>query len=195
VRSVICIISALGLLLVSACEKSGTRKLYVLDGYFRSYFEFKDGSTWNYYLNNDTNVRETVVLSNYVAGVMLWEDMEQEFFTYTLNSSIDSQMIVRTAATPDNTGRWALLYNQNNFRQIAELYYNTNQIGGVQGNNDTVSYLSSFNVGDVVFNDVIRLQSNRKRVLKELYFAKNVGVIRRDYVDGRIFLLKSYSLK
>ena len=194
-RSVICIISALGLLLVSACEKSGTRKLYVLDGYFRSYFEFKDGSTWNYYLNNDTNVRETVVLSNYVAGVMLWEDMEQEFFTYTLNSSIDSQMIVRTAATPDNTGRWALLYNQNNFRQIAELYYNTNQIGGVQGNNDTVSYLSSFNVGDVVFNDVIRLQSNRKRVLKELYFAKNVGVIRRDYVDGRIFLLKSYSLK
>jgi hypothetical protein len=195
VRSVICIISALGLLLVSACEKSGTRKLYVLDGYFGSYFEFKDGSTWNYYLNNDTNVRETVVLSNYVAGVMLWEDMEQEFFTYTLNSSIDSQMIVRTAATPDNTGRWALLYNQNNFRQIAELYYNTNQIGGVQGNNDTVSYLSSFNVGDVVFNDVIRLQSNRKRVLKELYFAKNVGVIRRDYVDGRIFLLKSYSLK
>jgi hypothetical protein len=195
VRSVICIISALGLLLVSACEKSGTRKLYVLDGYFRSYFEFKDGSTWNYYLNNDTNVRETVVLSNYVAGVMLWEDMEQEFFTYTLNSSIDSQMIVRTAATPDNTGRWALLYNQNNFRQIAELYYNTNQIGGVQGNNDTVSYLSSFNVGDVVFNDVIRLKSNRKRVLKELYFAKNVGVIRRDYVDGRIFLLKSYSLK
>lgn len=194
-RSVICIISALGLLLVSACEKSGTRKLYVLDGYFRSYFEFKDGSTWNYYLNNDTNVRETVVLSNYVAGVMLWEDMEQEFFTYTLNSSIDSQMIVRTAATPDNTGRWALLYNQNNFRQIAELYYNTNQIGGVQGNNDTVSYLSSFNVGDVVFNDVIRLKSNRKRVLKELYFAKNVGVIRRDYVDGRIFLLKSYSLK
>ena len=194
-RSVICIFSALALLLFSACEKSGTRKLYVLDGFFRSYFEFKEGSTWQYYLNSDTNVRETVQLSNFVQGIMIWEDMEQEFFTYSLNSSIDSQMIVRTAATPDNTGRWALLYNQNNYRQIAELYYNTNQISGVQGNNDTVTYLSSFNVSDVVYNDVIKLKSSRNRVVSHLYFAKNVGIIRRDYVDGRIFLLKSYSLK
>jgi hypothetical protein len=195
VRSVICIISALALLFFSACEKSGTRKLYVLDGFFRSYFEFKEGSTWQYYLNSDTNVRETVQLSNFVQGIMIWEDMEQEFFTYSLNSSIDSQMIVRTAATPDNTGRWALLYNQNNYRQIAELYYNTNQLSGVQGNNDTVTYLSSFNVSDVVYNDVIKLKSSRNRVVSHLYFAKNVGIIRRDYVDGRIFLLKSYSLK
>ncbi len=194
-RSVICIISALALLFFSACEKSGTRKLYVLDGFFRSYFEFKEGSTWQYYLNSDTNVRETVQLSNFVQGIMIWEDMEQEFFTYSLNSSIDSQMIVRTAATPDNTGRWALLYNQNNYRQIAELYYNTNQLSGVQGNNDTVTYLSSFNVSDVVYNDVIKLKSSRNRVVSHLYFAKNVGIIRRDYVDGRIFLLKSYSLK
>ncbi len=194
-RSVICIISALALLLFSACEKSGTNKLYVLDGFFRSYFEFKEGSTWQYYLNSDTNVRETVQLSNFVQGIMIWEDMEQEFFTYSLNSSIDSQMIVRTAATPDNTGRWALLYNQNNYRQIAELYYNTNQLSGVQGNNDTVTYLSSFNVSDVVYNDVIKLKSSRNRVVSHLYFAKNVGIIRRDYVDGRIFLLKSYSLK
>lgn len=194
-RSVICIISALALLFFSACEKSGTSKLYVLDGFFRSYFEFKEGSTWQYYLNSDTNVRETVQLSNFVQGIMIWEDMEQEFFTYSLNSSIDSQMIVRTAATPDNTGRWALLYNQNNYRQIAELYYNTNQLSGVQGNNDTVTYLSSFNVSDVVYNDVIKLKSSRNRVVSHLYFAKNVGIIRRDYVDGRIFLLKSYSLK
>ena len=194
-RSVFCILSALALLFFSACEKSGTRKLYVLDGYFKSYFEFKEGSTWNYYLYNDTNVKETIQLSNLVKGIMYWEDMEQEFFTYNLNSSIDSQMIVRAAATPDNTGRWALLYNQNNFRQIAELYYNTNQIGGVQGNNDTVTYLSTFNVSDVVYNDVIKLKSSRNRVVSHLYFAKNVGIIRRDYTDGRIFLLKSYLLK
>lgn len=194
VRQLLLIFISAGLIFASGCEKSGTKKEFKLDQYFRDYFYFREGSTWTYQLAGDTNVKEHVTVKNQREGVMGWEDIEQEFFTYELVSDYDSQQIVRAVATDYSTGRWALLYKDTAYRQVAELYYNSNQISGVQGNNDTVNFLSTMSVGDVTYNDVVELRSSRRKVVKTLYYSKKVGIIRRDYVDGRVFLLKSYQL-
>jgi len=194
VRQLLLILISAGLIFASGCEKSGTKKSFVLDQYFRDYFLFREGSTWTFYLLGDTNVKEHVTVQNFREGKMGWEDIEQDFFTYDLHSDYDSLQIVRAIATDYTTGRWALLYKDTAYRQVAELYYNSNQISGVQGNNDTVKFLATFNVGDVTYNDVVELKSARRRVVKTLYFAKKVGIIRRDYADGRVFLIKSHQV-
>lgn len=182
-------------ILFSSCEKVGTKKLYKLDEGFKSYFKANDGSFWKYKLATDTSVVETVISSGFESGDLYWEDLVQEFFTYNLTSDIDSPMIVRTVATADFAARWALLRRDTGFKQIAELFYTSAQLSGVGGNNDTVNYLPSMNVGDVVYNNVVELISARKRHVKKLYFASNIGIIRKDLTDGRIFLLSEYKLK
>lgn len=185
---------AAGLIFAAGCEKSGTKKEFLLDQQFRDYFYYRNGSEWNYILASDTNVKETVMVQNLKEGQMFWEDIVQDFFTYELSSNTDSLQIIRAIASDYNTGRWAMLYRDTTFKQVGELYYAASQIGGVQGNNDTVNYLSSMSVGDKTYNDVVELRSARKKIIRRLYFARKVGIIRRDYMDGRVYLLKSYTL-
>ncbi len=177
---------------LSGCRKLATKETYSLDANFKSIFGFPEGSTWVYYLATDTLKKETVVLKNRMAGKMRFDNLEQEFISYELHSTIDSQQLVRCMATGENTARWALLYKDSIYRQVAEMYYSASLFSGVMGNGDTVTYLPSLSVGDIMYYNVIELRSARKKKYSRLYFSGNTGIVRKDYVDGRIYLLKTF---
>ncbi len=193
-RQLSAIFISISLLLLGACESVGTKKEYKLDAEFKSYFLFNDGSTWKYTLASDSSVVENVKCEAMKSGQMYWEDMIQDFFTYNLKSDRDSLMIVRTVATTNEVARWALLRQDTIYKQIAELFYTSSKLTGVTGNKDSVHYHGSISVRDVVYNDVVELISNRKMYVSRLYFAKNIGIIRKDLTDGRVFLLSEYNL-
>ncbi len=174
------------------CRKFASKEVYRLDANFKSIFSFPEGSTWVYYLAKDTQQKETVVLKHKLEGKMRFDNLEQEFISYELHSSIDSQQLVRCMATGENTARWALLSKDTFYRQIAEMYYSAALFSGVMGNGDTVNYLPNLSVGDVMYYNVIELRSARKKKYSRLYFSGNTGIVRKDCVDGRIYLLKSF---
>ena len=177
---------------VSGCRKLASRDLYSLDANFKSIFSFTEGSTWTYYLSTDTSKKETVVLKNKLEGKMRFDNLDQEFVSYELHSSTDSQQLVRCMATGENTARWAMLYKDTFYRQVAEMYYSATLFSGVMGNGDTVNYLPVLSVGDIMYYNVVELRSARKKIFSRLYFSGNTGIVRKDYVDGRIYLLKSF---
>ena len=177
---------------LSGCRKLASRDLYSLDANFKSIFSYPEGSTWVYYLSTDTQQKETVTLKNRLQGKMRFDNLEQEFISYELHSNTDSQQLVRCMATGENTARWALLYKDTFYRQVAEMYYSASLFSGVMGNGDTVNYLQSLSVGDVMYFNVIELRSARKKKYSRLYFSGNAGIVRKDFVDGRIYLLKSF---
>ncbi|MFM7765340.1 MAG: hypothetical protein ACKO6I_06725 [Sphingomonadales bacterium] len=176
----------------SGCRKFSSRDLYSLDANFKSIFSFPEGSTWTYYLSTDTNQRETVILKNKQEGKMRFDNLEQEFISYELHSTRDSQQLVRCMATGENTARFALLHKDTFFRQVAEMYYSSSLFSGIMGNGDTVNYLPTLSVGDVMYFNVIELKSSRKKIYSRLYFSSNTGIVRKDYVDGSTYLLKSF---
>ena len=177
---------------VSGCQKLASKELYGLDDNFKCLFSFPEGSTWVYYLSTDTQQKETVLLKNRLQGKMRFDNLEQEFISYELHSSTDSQQLIRCMATGENTARWAMLYKDTFYRQVAEMYYSSSRFSGVMGNGDTVNYLASLSVGDVMYYNVIELRSARQKKYSRLYFSGNTGIVRKDCVDGRTYLLKSF---
>jgi hypothetical protein len=137
-------------------------------------------------------VKENVTIKNKLEGKMRFDNLEQEFISYELHSDKDSIQLIRCMATGENTARWSLLYKDSFYRQVAELYYSSSLFSGIMGNGDTVTYLQNLSVGDVMYYNVVELKSARKKIYNRLYFSENAGIVRKDYTNGKVFLLKSF---
>ncbi|MBL7812522.1 MAG: hypothetical protein JNL57_09895 [Bacteroidetes bacterium] len=182
-------------LMLIGCTVFNSVQHYRLDPGFTSYFRYGNGSTWTYTLASDTQVKETVQMNGFQQGKMNWDGFDQEFFSYELITDNGSKELVRAVATEGQTARWALLIWDTSYRQAAEMYYTTAGFAGVSGQMDTLNFYSQYIAGDRNYTDVVELKLKNKRYYKALYFARNVGIIRKDQSNGKTWFLKNASLK
>lgn len=183
---------AAGLLLLSGCEKLNSKKHYVLDAGFQTYFNFNNGSEWNYTEMGDSTDKEKVVVSGFLKGKMVWDAFDQEFLQYDLVSDRDSIYKLRSIADENNVARASLLVRDTAFKQAAEWYYVAGQFVGSSGSGDSFIYHASYSQGGKVYQDVIELKPKMSAYFKRIYMSRNVGIIRKELTSGKVYLLKSY---
>lgn len=198
------IFSSLGLLIlittIVSCSKFETKKHYTIDDDFKTYFRFKPESRWYYALAGDTQVKETLVLRNYEEGKIVTDAYEAEHFTFEMNSNREATFIARNIAYSPKTSIMAILckdtfYQSSDsaFKFAADLR-KTEAGYGISSPDDTLNFYPNFYVGDIQYFNVLELKIKNSPFFKRLYFAKDVGIIRRDYRNGHIWLLRNYSV-
>ncbi len=182
-------------LLLGGCDKFSSVKHFVIDSGVRSYFQYKTGSNWEYVLQTDTNVKVTTTVLNYKEGKMQWDAFSQEFFEYDLSSPIDSLVKLRAIADDNNVTRINLLYRDTTFKVAMQWYYVGGIYTAVSGTNDTLNMLGTRNVNGKNYDEVMEYAPAKKSLYRKLWIARNVGIVRKEMKDGRVFLLRSYSLQ
>lgn len=175
-----------------SCAKFNSKKHYRLDSYFKSFFSFNNGSEWKYTLQSDTSVVETVKLVGFSKGIMSWDAFDQEFIQYDLHSDRDSIYKMRTVADDNGVALANLLVRDTFFRIAAQWFYNSNQFSGISGTGDTFNVHDTFYQNGKTYTDVIELRPKKSKYFKAVYMARNIGIIRKDFVSGRNYILKSY---
>lgn len=186
---------SLGLLLLFFSNCKDTRKQFTLDGYFKEFFAFGNGSEWTYVLASDTQQKMHMKVHNYSNGRMDWDAFSQEFIDYDLFCDNGDTFKIRAIADEGNVVRSSLFVLDSFLRVSNQWFYTTNNFSTVLANGDTIAMLPVFRVGDIEYSNVLEVIPSFKRYFKRFYIAKNIGFIRRDMVNGKTYLLKSYSLQ
>ena len=186
-------IAALFILFVS-CSKLNSRKHYKLDDNFRSFFNYNNGSIWNFVQENDTNYHEKVEVLAHLEGKMVWDGFDQEFFEYKLISDKDSEILFRAIADENDVGRAVILRKDTGYRHAAEWFYGQGQFSVVSGTGDSLIVHNSYTVLGKSYTDVIELVPKTSAYYRRILIAKKVGIIRKVMKNGKAYVLKSYSV-
>lgn len=183
-----------GLLLVSGCSKFESVKHFKMDAAVRSYFQYKEGSKWEYVLESDSNVRETTTVVNYLEGKMVWDAFDQEFFEYNLSSTRDSSLKLRAIADDKELSRASLIVKDTSYKLALQWTFAGGIYAAVSGTGDTLKTYSSKMVRGISYSDVMEFIPAKKVFYRNVWFAKNVGIIRKQRLNGEVMLLRSFSL-
>lgn len=195
-------LAILGIFTFGSCKKFETKKKYNLDDDFKSYFKFKPESRWNYILASDSSVKDFVVLTDYQDGKMITDAYEAEFFDFEMHSTKEATSTCRNVATSAKGSTMAILVKDtfhksapdSAFKYAGEINKYESVYSAYQLLEDTLNFLPTFTVAGVLYNDVLELKLAKSAFFKRLYFAKNIGLIRRDYKNGHSWLLKNYAV-
>ena len=180
------------ILSLGSCKKWATKQEYTLDPGFRSYFNYKNGSEWNYIEINDTTKKETVTVTGFMDGKMVWDALEQEFLQYDLISTRDSSYKIRLIADANNVGRAAILVKDTLYKQAAEWYYVGGNFAGTVGSGDTFIFHSNYTQAGKSYTDVIEFKPKKDNYFQRIWLASKVGIIRKELKSGEVYILKSY---
>jgi hypothetical protein len=189
----IAVFAVLLLVFTSSCEKS--RKHFTLDPVLRQYFSFANGSQWKYTLLSDSSQLETVTVENYVNGKMVWDAMDQEFIQLDLISDKDSIYKHRAIADENNASRAVMFVRDGHFKTVMEWYSASGNLAGQKGSADSFTLHPTYTVQNKTYTNVIELKANKPVVFSRLFIAPNVGVIRKELLSGKVYVLKSYTLQ
>ncbi len=188
-------ICAIGISTVSSCGRLETKKEFKLQDGFKDYFDMKAGSEWIYMKSSDTTILDTIIASNYQAGKMVYDAFTQEFFSYDLLSKRDSNFIVRAIADQNETDRIAIIRDDPGFNIGVQLYFDKIGFDVVDGRGDVLTQLDSFTVGDKTYKKVLKIVLNpNNAVFKNVYISPEVGIIRRDDVNGSTWILRKANI-
>lgn len=187
------ILAAAALLGLAACKD--TKEHFTLDTYFKEFFRYKDGSQWTYVLASDTTKKETVTVAGLQDGKMVYDAFDQEFFAYDLNSDVENQIKIRAVADQHKINRMGFIYSDVTYFSIFELFYSDGAFSATSGVNDVLTYHPTYVVDGKTYSEVVEMLPYNNNYFTAVYFAKNTGIIRKDYKNGKTYYLRSYSLK
>ena len=188
-------IAILVLLQFFSCSTFGTKKSYKLDPEFKTFFNFNNGSKWKYSLSTDTTFVETVELAGHKEGKMVWDEFTQEFFEYDFISNTDSLFKLRAVADDGTVSNATFLAKDTGFKTVAEWVYSSGKYTSLSGNNDTLNLLKQFTVRGVTYPDVLEIIPARKTLYKKFFWARHIGIIRKESTKGKIYLLNSFTVQ
>lgn len=188
-------ISLIGFFALGGCDKFSTVQHFTLDPSIKAFFNYNDGSRWNYVLESDTNVKEVVTVQGHKEGKMVWDAFTQEFFDYDLVSDRDSSLKLRAIADENNVCRAALLVKDTSYKQVVSWYYTGGFYSGANGNQDTLDMRNQVTINGINYSNVLVISPASNPYYRKLYFAKNIGIIRKELTGGKVYTLRSYSVQ
>ncbi len=177
----------------ASCKE--TKQHFTLNSYFKEFFRYGNNSQWTYVLASDTTLKERVTLAGLQDGKMVYDAFDQEFFAYDLNSDVENQIKIRAVADQNNINRLGFIYFDVTYTTIFELFYSEGVFSATSGRNDVLNFLPTYTVNGKTYNEVVEMLPNNNNYFTAIYFAKNIGIIRKDLKNGKTYYLQSYSLK
>lgn len=193
-QKVFLIVALFGAVIFTSCDEKekDTVNLY---GPTKEYFSFKEGSTWEYEYENNSSIVESVVSEKFSEGYSEHGSSRLEFFIYDLISSSSNKIVVRAEAGGlDPIDRIVLInYLKNSNVVYTPVLWNTGIEFSVEAG-DKIEFLNSFMVNSKSYSDVYHIEPKASEVFKELYVAKNVGIIQKTYENDSTFILVDHNV-
>ncbi len=161
------------------------------------WFDFRNGSSWTYYLLTDTTTEEKVDLQDFQRGfIPVDRGKSAEFFNYTLKSDRLPQLELIAMANPQDENDRLYWISYNNIDTPLNVpFINTPSSGFIANKGDSLYTLPQMRLGDRSYSDVMVFKPFSAGSFKAIYVARGIGIIRKDYRNGNVFFLKKYSLK
>ena len=199
-----------GILLLEVGCKKDNKPIYVSD-LTKEYFSYQKGSYW-IYSNDSTNVVDSTIVNSYwdfIDGS--YQDKQRQLIVINFNSSFLSRFTLGYACTgPDELSVASKDNDTSNYVTSGMTAYNPDLYSSSQltvPNCFTLfaielKHLQSLTVNDVQYNNVIKSRvfsidsstSTYYYLNREMFFAKNVGIIKFIEIDKLRHLNRSWSL-
>ena len=184
----------LGAVVFSSCDDDGKDSVNLYD-ITKDYFSFSNGSTWKYELEGNSSIVESVVSERFSNGFSDHGSKELEFFIYDMISSSQDKIVMRAeAGALDPIDRIVFInFLKNNEVIFSPILWNSGIDFSMEVGDD-IEYLNSFEVNSETFKDVYHIQPKDTNVFRELYVARNVGVIKKTYANDSTYILVDYNI-
>jgi hypothetical protein len=187
------ILNIIGLGLLASCQ-SQDQQQHDLDSYTKAYFEVKDNSKFIFTELSDTNINIEYISSNYTNDRANPDIENSEFLFYDLNSPNQATFTIRCQSGGTQfKDQIALITKQNDSTVIGPIFFN---LGGAfsagAGSGDSVFQYPTYKINSTTFSDVVRIKLFNNIKYKEIYFAKNIGLIVRKEKNNKTYYVKRY---
>jgi hypothetical protein len=189
----ILVLAALFLVLIGGCGKS--QKHFKLDPAFKQYFLFKNGSKWLYSSVSDTSDKETITSHDLMEGKMFWDAQDQEFIQVDLFSDRDSSYKLRAIADDQDVNRAVVIVKDVQYKKTMEWFSAFGVLSGIKGTGDSFTLHPTYVVEGNTYNNVVELKPASPVRYKRLFMAPGVGIVRKEMLSGKTYVLKSYLLQ
>jgi hypothetical protein len=191
-------------LLALKCKKDEPPKFYIpLDPNFMAYCAFKQGSWWTYKdLNNGQ--KDSVYVSYYKTENVDSRNYDYDYERLTLHTiSLEDTFYYNGSPFPKGEGsQWLLQenYNVSNGTYSEWRFYYVNILPANTPDYATVDKLDSLTLSSsgAVYYDIYKIENSDSYYynwIKTEYYARNVGVIRRELFNGAVWELTNYYIQ
>lgn len=189
------ILNFIGLAVFVSCKPQDQQQ-HDLDSYTKAYFEIKNNSKFVFTEASDTNVNILYTASNFTTGRANPDIENSEIMFYDLTANNQASFTIRCQSGGTQfKDQIAMLTKQNDSTVIGPIIFN---LGGAfspgAGSGDSVFQYPSYKINETTFTDVVRVKLYNNIKYKEIFFAKNLGLIIRKEKNNKIFYVKRYSL-
>lgn len=167
-----------------------------LDPITKAYFDFKDGSIYVYTDYSDTNVSMVYTSQGYINTQSNPDIENNEIMTYDWVSTGKPTYTIRCeSGGAQFKDRIALITKFNDSIVIGPISFN---VGGVfsSGVNsfDSIHQYPTYTIKNQTFNDVVRITPYQNTRYKEIWYAKDIGLVARRETNGKLYFLKRWRL-
>ncbi len=190
-------VAAAALLVLGACESNNIREI-PLHKLTTDFVSFGNGSVWIYVKQGDTTVKETVTASNFMTGSNRYDEVQNEFVAYDLKSNLNHDIQVRAeSGLKDPIDRIVFVTKTDVQLVYGPLFWcNGSDFTGNSG--DTVNFFPAYMVGDTPFSNVVELRPFNDPQFPPLYksiaISREIGIVKKEYLNGDVYLLRSYKV-
>ena len=189
------ILNFIGLAVFVSCKPQDQQQ-HDLDSYTKAYFEIKNNSKFVFTEASDTNLSILYTASNFTTGRANPDIENSEIMFYDLTANNQASFTIRCQSGGTQfKDQIAMLTKQNDSTVIGPIIFN---LGGAfspgAGSGDSVFQYPSYKINETTFTDVVRVKLYNNIKYKEIYFAKNLGLIIRKEKNNKTFYVKRYSL-
>ncbi len=178
-----------------SCKPQDQQK-HSLDPNTKAYFDIKNGSKYTFTQPGDTNLVYIYTTSNYNNSQSNPDIENSEILSYDLNSPGKPKITIRAESGGTQfRDRIAVVTNRNDSNFVGPIVFNLDgTFSTITNSGDTVFTYLNYMINGKSFNDVVRVKLYNTEIYREVFFAKNIGLIARKDRDGILYYAKRYSI-
>lgn len=178
-----------------SCKPQDQQK-HSLDPNTKAYFDVRNGSKYTFTQPGDTNVVYQYSTSNYNNSQSNPDIENSEILSYDLNAAGQPKITIRAeSGGTQYRDRIAVVTNRNDTNFVGPIIFNLDgSFSTIANSGDTVFTYPTYTINGKVFNDVVRVKLFNTEIYREVFFAKNIGLIARKERNGTFYYAKSYNV-
>jgi hypothetical protein len=188
------ILNIIGLSIFFSCQPQDQQQ-QDLDSSTKAYFEVKNNSKFIFTELSDTNLSIEYTSSNYTNGRSNPDIENTEILFYDLNASNQATLTMRCQSGGTQfKDQIALITKKNDSSVIGPIVFNLGgEFAPSLGSGDSVFQYPTYQINATIYEDVVRVKLYNNIKYKEIYFAKNIGLVIRKEKNNKTYYVKRYS--